>query len=581
MAETVREIERKYEATDGAGVPDLTGVTSVTGVATVTDEGTVHLDATYYDTVDRRLAADGSTLRRRTGGADAGWHLKLPVAPGVRDEVRAPLTDTLPPELAALVRSRVRGGELAPVVRLRTRRTVRVLRDARGTPLAEVAIDAVRAERLAGADGAAGAAASAGSDGPAGGNGADGAESTGGVNGAVGASRRGRPHARWVEIEVELTEGGDPRLLDAIDTVLTGAGLRPATAASKLARALAETAPRPPDGTPREPGSAELGSAEPGSAEPASGKRAPASRRRRRAGAAPPTAGDTVLMYVRDQVRAIVELDPAVRRDLPDSVHRMRVATRRLRSAFRSYGTLLDRCVTDPIGDELKWLAGELGADRDREVLCERLHGALGELPRELLLGPVEARLTIWSRRRQLGSRSRLIEALDGERHLALLEELHTLLEDPPLRPAAARPPKKVLAKAVRKDYRRLARRMDAVRHAPPGRERDEALHRARKAAKRTRYAAEAARPALGGPAKKFAGRAKRVQQVLGDHQDSVVAREALRELATQAQAAGEGGFAFGVLYGREEARAADRERELPGVWKKVSRPKLRARLGP
>ncbi|NEA40508.1 CHAD domain-containing protein, partial [Streptomyces sp. SID11385] len=98
----------------------------------------------------------------------------------------------------------------------------------------------------------------------------------------------------------------------------------------------------------------------------------------------------------------------------------------------------------------------------------------------------------------------------------------------------------------------------------PPGPERDVALHEARKAAKRARYAAEAARPALGKPARKSAKRLKAVQGVLGDHQDSVVAREALRALAVQAQLSGEPSFTWGLLYGREERTAAARERELP-----------------
>src|SRR3954467_10699186 len=98
MADTRREIERKYDS-DESGLPDLTGVG---GVAHVLDKGVVDLDATYYDTADERLAAASLTLRRRTGGADAGWHLKFPVAPGVRDEIRAPLADTVPDEIAAL-----------------------------------------------------------------------------------------------------------------------------------------------------------------------------------------------------------------------------------------------------------------------------------------------------------------------------------------------------------------------------------------------------------------------------------------------------------------------------------------------
>ncbi|MGW2919757.1 CYTH and CHAD domain-containing protein [Streptomyces angustmyceticus] len=539
MADTVREIERKYEVDDDVRLPDLAGAGRV---ATVGKAGAEELDALYYDTPDQRLAAARITLRRRTGGKDAGWHLKLPVAPGVRDEVRAPLSEEPPPELTALVRSRVLDREPVPLVRLRTRRTVRVLKDSAGAPLAELAVDEVRARR----------AVKAGS-GPA--------------------------EVRWREIEVELLGGGDAALLDDVGRALVAAGARPAVAESKLARALAGTGldrdrPAPP-GTrshpPRPRGAGKHGGKVKGKGKSkGKGKGKGAGKK------AGPTAADVVLRYVREQVRVIVELDPAVRRDLPDSVHRMRVATRRLRSVFRSYTAVLDRTVTLPIGLELQWLAAELGIDRDREVLTGRLQGALAEVPRPLRLGPVSARLRIWSERRRAGSRQEVLAVLDGPRYLALLTSLHALLEAPPLRPAADRPAPGITAAAVLKDYRRLARRVEAALAAPAGRERDEALHGARKAAKRARYAAEAARPALGGPAKAFAKRIKRVQQLLGDHQDSVVARGALRELATQAHQAGEGGFTFGLLYGREEARAADRERELPGLWRKVSRRKHR-----
>ncbi|MYV94292.1 CHAD domain-containing protein, partial [Streptomyces sp. SID1034] len=103
--------------------------------------------------------------------------------------------------------------------------------------------------------------------------------------------------------------------------------------------------------------------------------------------------------------------------------------------------------------------------------------------------------------------------------------------------------------------------------------------HEARKAAKRTRYAAEAATPALGRPAKKFTRRVKALQSLLGDHQDSVVARDTLRLLAAQAHAAGESAFTWGLLYGREEAAAALGERRLPEVWARASRAEHLRRL--
>ncbi|MER5895885.1 CYTH and CHAD domain-containing protein [Streptomyces sp. NPDC001876] len=508
MADSKREIERKYEATPGTRLPDLT---RVAGVSAVVHRGLRELDAVYYDTEDFRLAADSFTLRRRTGGDDAGWHLKFPVSTGIRDEIHAPLADTLPHSLAALLRSRVRDAETVPVVRLLSSRDVHHLLDEDGALLAELSIDAVRAERL-----------------------------TAEAHGA---------EAAWTEIEVELADDGDPAFLDAVERRLHKAGVRSSASASKLARALAETAPKE-------------------------------QRRKKKNGAAAPlTAGDHVLAYVREQIEAVIGLDPAVRRDLPDSVHRMRVATRRLRSAFKTYRKVLDRTVTDPVGEELRWLAAELGIDRDQEVLDERLGDRIAALPRPLVLGPVRGRLRLWSVAGRAGSRRRIISVLDGKRYLALLETLDALLADPPLRPGAGEEPQETLPRAVLKDYERLATRIGRALEQPPGEERDLAMHEARKAAKRARYAGEAARPALGRPAKRFAKRMKAVQTVLGEHQDSVVARDALRALAVQAHGAGESAFTWGLLYGQEEAAAADRERELPEVWARASDPELRSAL--
>ncbi|GGX54951.1 CYTH and CHAD domain-containing protein [Streptomyces fructofermentans] len=498
MADTKREIERKYEADEHAGLSDLPDLTRVAGVSAVVDKGVTELDATYYDTADQRLAAASLTLRRRTGGADAGWHLKLPVAEGVRDEIRAPLSDTVPRTLVGLVRSRVRDAELLPVVRLRSARDVRHLVDDAGGLLAEISLDRVRAERLSGGDGT----------------------------------------TEWTEIEVELADDGDPAFLDRVEKKLRKAGVTRSGSASKLARALQETGRRP--------------------------------RARAVVAAAPVTAGDHVLAYLRTQRDAIVELDPAVRRDVFDSVHAMRVATRRMRSALRSYGNVLDRAVTDPIRDELKWLAGELGVDRDREVLTERLTAALDELPRAVLAGPVRGRLRTWAQARRSGSRRHLIAVLDGRRHLDLLVALDALLATPPLLGAASDTTGKVIGKAVRKDFAKLAELIAQAVELPSGADRDLAIHEARKKAKRTRYAGELATPVLGRTAKSLVGDMKSLQTLLGEHQDSVMARDALRDLAAQAHAAGENAFTYGVLYGHEERTAASVEAELPGTWEAV-----------
>jgi CHAD domain-containing protein len=96
---------------------------------------------------------------------------------------------------------------------------------------------------------------------------------------------------------------------------------------------------------------------------------------------------------------------------------------------------------------------------------------------------------------------------------------------------------------------------------------RDLAVHEARKAGKRLRYATEVARPAVGKPAQQFAKALKGFQTALGEHQDTVVAREALRGLGAQAHAAGENGFSFGVLHAVDAARAERIEQQLPALW--------------
>ncbi|MFF3504555.1 CHAD domain-containing protein [Streptomyces sp. NPDC003247] len=519
MTQSTQETEHKYDVPASGGFPRLSALTGAGNGTSLVDAGTHDLDAVYYDTADLRLTRGSATLRRRTGGPDAGWHLKLPLGDDTRDEIRAPLQEEVPGRLRDLTLSRTRGAPLAPVVRIRSHRTARDLLDADGTRVAEVVLDRVEADSL----------------------------------------RPGGGHTAWTELEVELAETTDPAVLKRVDKALGKEGFTLLKTPSKLSRALAETAPR---------GGADTRT--PADAEPAPD---------RPAELPPGSAGAQVLAYVHDQVRTLVDLDPAVRRGLPDSVHRMRVACRRLRSCLRSYRSLFDRGVTDPLREELKWLGGELGAERDQEVLLERLRGHVGDLPPELVLGPVSARLQAWDAHRSAEARARTLAALDSARHLALLESLDRLATHPPLRAQGSRKAAKVLPGAIGKEHDRLARRVARAGRTSPGPDRDAALHDARKGAKRLRYAAEAARPALGKPARRMAKRAKAVQKALGDHHDSVVARDTLRRQAVAAHAAGEPGFTWGLLHGREQAVATDRERELPDLWRRASRPRLRKAL--
>jgi CHAD domain-containing protein len=161
-----------------------------------------------------------------------------------------------------------------------------------------------------------------------------------------------------------------------------------------------------------------------------------------------------------------------------------------------------------------------------------------------------------------------VLTELDGDRYVDLRTALDALLEDPPLTARAARPARRELPAIAGRSARRLERTMaTATDPGTPVAERDAAVHAARKAGKRLRYATEVARPVVGRPAKRFAAGLKGFQSALGEHQDTVVARDALRELGAAASGAGENGFSFGVLLGRDLARAAEIERDLPELW--------------
>ncbi len=194
------ETELKLDVDPAFVVPDLGGLL---GGQTVSEPEVRHLVANYFDTSDLRLAAAPVTLRRRTGGPDEGWHLKLPVGAGTRRELQAPLGDdpaAVPPQLASLVATWAEDHPLQVVAVLETHRTVRNLISADGTVLAEVADDLVT-----------GRLPSLG-DTPA-------------------------EPVTWREIEVELVSGG-PEILAAARSRLIAAGARLSSSASKLGRLL-------------------------------------------------------------------------------------------------------------------------------------------------------------------------------------------------------------------------------------------------------------------------------------------------------------------------------------------------------
>jgi CHAD domain-containing protein len=313
--------------------------------------------------------------------------------------------------------------------------------------------------------------------------------------------------------------------------------------------------------------------------QPAHGSRS--ARRRRFTKHSP--AGEVVLAYLDAQAAKLSVLDLAVRRDKPDAVHQMRVTVRRLRSTLQSFTAIIPKAETEHLRAELKWLGGVLGGARDNEVLADHLHAGLKAVPAELVLGPAQARITKHFAPLEASSRKAVLDALDSARYRTLRADLGRLLDSPPLTSEAGQPAGKALPKAVGKAYRRTRKRMRRAGHVPAGQAHDTALHEARKAAKRVRYAAETARPGLGKKAgekdRRLAKRMKDVQSTLGSHQDAVIARATARDIGVEAHQAGENAFSFGLLHERAHRQAIACEHQARRAWRRASSRRYRGWL--
>ncbi|HNF05198.1 MAG TPA: CYTH and CHAD domain-containing protein [Mycobacterium sp.] len=473
------EVERKFDVPPGTVFPSFDGFSAVARVERLPSHS---LDAIYFDTPKHDLAVHRVTLRRRTGGPDEGWHLKLPAGPDSRTEVHAPLdadSPEQPPEqLVDIVLAIVRDRPLAPVARITTTRSVVMLHGADGAGLAEFCDDEVRAWAIA-----------------------DGGH---------------QDEQQWHEWELELVDGtveGGAALLDRLGNRLLDAGATPAGHGSKLAKVLDAAVAAPPD-TPEPP-------------------------------------ADPVHRAVAEQVAELLEWDRAVRADVYDSVHQMRVTTRKIRSLLQAsedaFGLTDDAWVLD----ELRQLASVLGIARDAEVLAERYASALDALPAELVRGPVRERLVEGANRRYQAGLRRSLAAMRSQRYFRLLDALEGLVFAQPLDTTPGAEPHRVTIDSAYKRIRKAAKSAEQAVEE----HKDEALHRIRKGAKRLRYVAAATGES------KVSERAKVIQTLLGDHQDSVVSRAHLSQQAEAAHLAGEDTFTYGLLYQQEED-LADRCRE-------------------
>jgi CHAD domain-containing protein len=504
----IREVEAKFRVHPPFELPALDG--ERTGVAASDAPVRRELRAVYWDTTDLRLAREGITLRHRSGEGDGrdGWHLKLPVrgervpdaSTASRDELHADgADDQVPGELRDLVTAWARFAVLGPVATLVTQRTLLVLRDASGSPLAEVTDD------------------------------------------LVSVLNAGHVAGRFREIEVE-DAGGGLAVLESVGAVLRSGGAVGGEFVPKVVRALGPQATAEADPPP----AGEVTTDDP--------------------------AREVLRGALRRYVRDLLGQDVVVRRGGDDGVHQMRVAARRLRSALKTFRPLLDADWANSLRLELEWLADSLGGARDSEVLLERLLTDLDRLPPDLVLGPVRARLEQVVGGDLVRHNSSVLATLRSERYISLLERLVDAAWEPLTRDAAETPAGTAVPELLSHAWARLARGVDRLDRPSAT---DEDWHRVRIDAKAMRYACDAVEPVFGRGAKSLSRRLAKLQDALGEHQDTVVARDTLRTIAT-APRGGTVAFTLGLLHARQAAAAVRSRSRFRRLWADAERSRHR-----
>jgi CHAD domain-containing protein len=336
----------------------------------------------------------------------------------------------------------------------------------------------------------------------------------------------GRRVARsFREIEAELVNGSE-RALRRIEVVLRDAGARDGDGRPKVFQAL---------------------DLEPPAEIPTPARDAP--------------AGEHLTAMLRRQERALLAHDPGTRLGTDaEQLHQMRVATRRLRAYLRAARPLLDPDWDEALRSELAWLGGALGPVRDLDVLIEHLRvDASGLEPREQR---ALRRIFDLLEDERRAARQTLLEALRGERYLALLDRLGVAVAEPALVESST-----TIVEIAAAEFDKLRKHVKRLGTDPTGEE----LHDVRIRGKRARYAAELAEASAGKRASRFIREAKAFQEVLGEHQDAVVAEARIRTALTQL--GGEAlAFAAGRLVERQDARRRAARAAFPDAWARLAR---------
>lgn len=473
------------------------------------------LTAAYFDTDTATLLRWGVTLRHRTGGVDDGWHAKIPLESDqgiMREEIRVPGdSEEVPAELIEILSPLLRGQTVTHRATVRTHRRPHV------TSAASPHMPSADGEALVEV-----------------------------VLDEVSVTTGHGTLETFHEIEVELVSESRraEEAAHAICSTLESLGAEPHSL-SKAAAALGPQVTAPAD-VP---------------VFPAAGPE--------------DLAVDALKGLLAQHVRHLILADVGVRRGVEDSVHQMRVAARRLRSVLSTYHALLDSEESEALRSELAWLASELGAVRDTEVLYSHLSQLAEDLDADADAAAAQEVLDGWYEQKMRTAEASALAALRSDRHLYLLEDLIKAIHEPPVNDRAFEPVAKVLLPEVSKVWSRLQRQVKKLDEWSA----DEDWHGVRISAKKARYAAESLAPAMGKSMRKLAEQLADITDLLGAHQDAHMARGRLREFAEIPGLSATHGFVLGVMYEQELEMQLDFRLEFALLWKKVRRAAERAKV--
>lgn len=272
------------------------------------------------------------------------------------------------------------------------------------------------------------------------------------------------------------------------------------------------------------------------------------------------------------QLRAMVEHTDGTREGVdPEELHKFRVAIRRLRSLLRNADLFGEKGTR--LRAELKWLAALTGPVRDLDVLLERLPDEVAAVAGS---GPSAAQpddasveaITTALRNRRRRKHNALSRAMGTKRYRALLDGLAQLATQPRSDIDGHQASQAISLRKPRRKAHKAAKRARSDAAS------DHDLHALRIKVKRLRYAAETALPAANGDEdrqlKSVVQQAKKLQDILGDHQDAVVAAQVFSELAGRDGRA-DVAFLAGRLVERQNQRRADARAAWRQAWKNLN----------